>query len=56
MIKSGGISIFPEAIEEVLRRHPLVADAAVVGTHSAEWGEAVQAMVVLAGSNSCEPG
>jgi acyl-CoA synthetase (AMP-forming)/AMP-acid ligase II len=55
MIKSGGISIFPEEIEEVLRRHPLVADAAVVGTHSAEWGEAVQAMVVLAGSSSCEP-
>lgn len=48
MIKSGGISIFPEEIEEVLRKHPLVADAAVVGVKSREWGEAVHAIVVPA--------
>lgn len=46
MIKSGGISVFPEEIEDTLRRHPDVADAAVIGFKSNEWGEAVKAFVV----------
>ncbi|HKY08053.1 MAG TPA: hypothetical protein VJQ55_07430 [Candidatus Binatia bacterium] len=47
MIKSGGISVFPEEIEDTLRKHPAVADAAVIGFKSEEWGEAVKAFVVL---------
>ena len=47
MVKSGGVSVFPEEIEDTLRRHPAVADAAVVGVKSPEWGEAVKAFVVL---------
>jgi len=47
MIKSGGISIFPEEIEEVLLGHPQVEEVAVVGFNNQEWGEAVKAMVVL---------
>jgi acyl-CoA synthetase (AMP-forming)/AMP-acid ligase II len=47
MIKSGGISVFPEEIEGTLRQHPAVADAAVIGFQSQEWGEAVKALVVL---------
>ncbi|MBI4528213.1 MAG: acyl--CoA ligase [Deltaproteobacteria bacterium] len=47
MIKSGGISIFPEEIEETLLRHPAVAEAAVVGVKSPQWEEAVKALVVL---------
>jgi acyl-CoA synthetase (AMP-forming)/AMP-acid ligase II len=47
MIKSGGISVFPEEIEDVLRKHPDVADAAVIGVKNQEWGEAVKAFVVL---------
>jgi fatty-acyl-CoA synthase len=47
MIKSGGISIFPEEIEEVLSRHPKVREAAVVGFRSEAWGEAVKALIVL---------
>jgi fatty-acyl-CoA synthase len=53
MVKSGGISVFPEEIEEILRRHPDVADAAVVGFKSQEWGEAVKAFVVLNGGANC---
>jgi len=53
MVKSGGISIFPEEIEEILRQHPAVADAAVVGFQSQEWGEGVQAFVVLVGGANC---
>ena len=55
MIKSGGISIFPEEIEGVLKKHPDVADAAVAGYRSAEWGEGVKALVVLNQGASCEP-
>ena len=46
MIKSGGISIFPEEIEEILLRHPKVSEAAVVGFKSDVWGEAVKALIV----------
>jgi acyl-CoA synthetase (AMP-forming)/AMP-acid ligase II len=53
MIKSGGISVFPEEIEETLRRHPAVADAAVIGFQSQEWGEAVKALVVLHPNRVC---
>jgi fatty-acyl-CoA synthase len=55
MIKSGGISVFPEEIEEALRKHPAVMEAAVIGFKSAEWGEAVKAFVVLKKGASCEP-
>ncbi len=54
MIKSGGISIFPEEIEEVLLGHPQVEEVAVVGFKSQEWGEAVKAMVVLKKGETCE--
>ncbi|HEX9155616.1 MAG TPA: AMP-binding protein [Nitrospira sp.] len=46
MIKSGGISIFPEEIEAVLATHPDLAEVAVVGCRHPEWGEAVKALVV----------
>jgi fatty-acyl-CoA synthase len=46
MIVSGGENIYPAAIERVLREHPEVQDAAVVGLPDPEWGEAVCAVVV----------
>lgn len=53
MIKSGGISVFPEEIEETLRKHSDVAGAAVIGFKSEEWGEAVKAFVVLNAGSNC---
>jgi len=53
MIKSGGISVFPEEIEDTLRKHPDVTDAAVIGFKSPEWSEAVQAFVVLRSGADC---
>ncbi len=47
MVKSGGISIFPEEIEDALSKHPAVFEVAVIGFKSVEWGEAVKAFVVL---------
>ena len=49
MIVTGGENVLPTEVEEVLLRHPGVADAAVVGRADAEWQEAVTAVVVLRG-------
>jgi O-succinylbenzoic acid--CoA ligase len=46
VIVSGGESILPAEIEEVLLRHPAVTDVAVVGRADTEWQEAVTAVVV----------
>jgi long-chain acyl-CoA synthetase len=48
MIISGGVNIYPQAIEDVLIGHPKVADVAVVGVPHAEMGEAVQAVIEAA--------
>lgn len=46
MIKRAGINIAPAEVEEVLRQHPDVAEAGVVGAPDAEKGEIVLAFVV----------
>ena len=46
MIISGGSNIYPREIEEVLLRHPAVAECSVVGRAHPEWGEEVVAFVV----------
>jgi acyl-CoA synthetase (AMP-forming)/AMP-acid ligase II len=45
MIISGGMNIYPAEIEAVLVAHPAVADAAVFGVPSDEWGESVHATI-----------
>jgi fatty-acyl-CoA synthase len=45
MIIRGGENLFPAEIEEVLYRHPSVAEAAVVGLPDEKWGEVVAAFI-----------
>jgi len=52
MIISGGSNIYPREIEEVLLRHPAVAECSVVGRAHPEWGEEVVAFVVRRGDVS----
>jgi len=50
LIISGGSNIYPREIEEVLLRHPAVAECSVVGRPHPDWGEEVIAFVVLKGN------
>jgi long-chain acyl-CoA synthetase len=54
MIISGGFNVYPSDLEAVLRRHPDVADAAVFGVPSAEWGETPVGCLVLRAGGAVE--
>jgi len=45
-IVTGGENVHPGEVRDVLRAHPNVADAAVLGIPDEEWGERVAALVV----------
>ena len=47
MIISGGFNVYPSDLETVMRGHPEVLEAAVVGVPSERWGETPVAFVVL---------
>lgn len=46
MIVSGGVNIYPAEAEQVLLRHPAVADIAILGVPNAEMGEEAKALVI----------
>lgn len=45
MIITGGVNVYPAEVEGVLKGHPSVMDAGVVGVPDEEWGESVKAVV-----------
>jgi acyl-CoA synthetase (AMP-forming)/AMP-acid ligase II len=47
IVKSGGETVSSLRVETVLREHPAVAQAAVVGVKDERWGEVVTAVLVL---------
>lgn len=54
MINRGGLKIFPDEVEEVLRRHPSIRDVAVAGVPDRRLGEVPVAWAVPA-SDSLDP-
>jgi len=55
VINTGGEKVFPEEVEEVLKTHPAVADAACVGVPDDRFGEAVCALVELRPGMTADP-
>lgn len=54
-INTGGEKVFPEEVEEALKTHPAVRDAAVVGVPDERFGQAITAVVELtAGADASE--
>jgi long-chain acyl-CoA synthetase len=47
LIKSGGFFIAPEEVEEVLQRHPIISEAAVIPIPDDKWGHVLKAIVCL---------
>jgi len=47
MTITGGENVYPKEVEDVLYRHPAVAEAAVIGIPDPYWVERVHALVVL---------
>lgn len=46
MIVTGGHNVYAREVEDVLVRHPAVAEAAVIGVPDDYWGESVLALIV----------
>ena len=49
LIISGGFNVYPSEVEAVVLTHPGVAEVAVTGTPSEEWGEVITAWIVADG-------
>lgn len=55
MIITGGENVHPDPVEQRLRDHPAIADAAVVGRPDPEWGQRVVAVVELTADADLPP-
>jgi len=54
MIISGGVNVYPAEVEQTLEGHPEIDEVAVIGVPDPEWGERVQAVVVLHPGSSAD--
>ncbi|WP_322408894.1 long-chain-fatty-acid--CoA ligase [Microbacterium invictum] len=55
LVITGGFNVAPTEVENALRQHPRVSDAAVVGLPSSHSGEDVVAAVVVSGEDPLDP-
>lgn len=46
-IISGGVNIYPQEADDVLLKHPAIADVCTVGVPNDEWGEEIKSVVLL---------
>ncbi len=55
VINTGGEKVFTDEVEHVLRTHPAVRDAVVLGVPDPRWGNAVAAVVSLERGTGADP-
>ncbi len=55
-INTGGEKVYPEEVEECLKLHPDIVDAAVVGIPDERFGQAITALVEVRTGATFEPG
>jgi fatty-acyl-CoA synthase len=55
-INTAGEKVFPEEVEEAVKRHPAVADCLVVGVPDERFGERVVAVASTRAGQACDPG
>ncbi|MEO1980078.1 MAG: long-chain fatty acid--CoA ligase, partial [Fuerstiella sp.] len=55
LIITSGFNVYPQEVEHVLKSHPAVQDAAVVGVPDEQKGEIVKAFVVLNSGATWDP-
>ena len=53
MYISGGENVYPPEVEQVLRSHPAIGEAAVIGVPDSRWGEVGKAFVTLENGAEC---
>jgi len=46
LVISGGVNIYPRDVENVLAKHPAIAEVAVIGVPDDYWGESLMAIIV----------
>ncbi|MRX48869.1 AMP-binding protein [Paracoccus sp. S-4012] len=46
MVKTGGLNVYSQEVEQVILRHPDVREVAILGLPSEKWGEEVIAVIV----------
>jgi acyl-CoA synthetase (AMP-forming)/AMP-acid ligase II len=46
MIKTGGLNVYSQDIEEALSLHPDIAEGVVIGVPHPKWGESIRAIIV----------
>jgi acyl-CoA synthetase (AMP-forming)/AMP-acid ligase II/carbon monoxide dehydrogenase subunit G len=54
MIVSGGENVFPKEVEDVLAKHPAVAEAAAIGVPDEDFGQRLRAFVALRDGQSVQ--
>lgn len=55
LIVSGGENVYPVEVENILRQHPSIKEAVVVGLADAEWGQKVSAAIQLENGETLTP-